>query len=121
MERRKEGGGYTVSYDVSFKAKLEGVDQWVYVGDDWINHTSNTAAMIKEVCGSYPSEWNGKRCADMYPVLMQGASLLCLHPKRYRQFEPGNCWGTVESTAEFLRQIADNCDKFPTAVIEVDC
>lgn len=89
-----------MSYDVSFKAKLEGADQWVYVGDDWINHTSNTAAMIKEVCGSYPSEWNGKR---------------------YRQFEPGNCWGTVESTAEFLRQIADNCDKFPTAVIEVDC
>lgn len=43
------------------------------------------------------------------------------NPKRYRQFEPGNCWGTVESTAEFLRQIADNCDKFPTAVIEVDC
>lgn len=80
-----------MSYDVSFKAKLEGADQWVYVGDDWINHTSNTAAMIKEVCGSYPSEWNGKRCADMYPVLMQGASLLCLHPKRYRQFEPGNC------------------------------
>lgn len=110
-----------MSYDVSFKAKLEGADQWVYVGDDWINHTSNTAAMIKEVCGSYPSEWNGKRCADMYPVRMQGASLLCLHPKRYRQFEPGNCWGTVESTAEFLRQIADNCDKFPTAVIEVDC
>ena len=56
-----------MSYDVSFKAKLEGADQWVYVGDDWINHTSNTAAMIKEVCGSYPSEWNGKRCADMYP------------------------------------------------------
>ena len=57
-----------MSYDVSFKAKLEGADQWVYVGDDWINHTSNTAAMIKEVCGSYPSEWNGKRCADMYPA-----------------------------------------------------
>lgn len=72
-----------MSYDVSFKAKLEGADQWVYVGDDWINHTSNTAAMIKEVCGSYPSEWNGKRCADMYHVLMQGASRLCLHPKRY--------------------------------------
>lgn len=57
----------------------------------------------------------------VFITLMQGASLLCLHPKRYRQFEPGNCWGTVESTAEFLRQTADNCDKFPTAVIEVDC
>ena len=109
-----------MSYDVSFKAKLEGTDQWVYVGDNWINYTSNTAAMIKEVCGSYPSEWSGERCADMYPTLMQGASLLNLHPQRYRQFEPDNGWGTVESTAKFLRQIADNCDKYPTAVIEVD-
>lgn len=29
--------------------------------------------------------------------------------------------GTVGTTAEFLMKIADNCDKFPTAVIEVDC
>ena len=109
-----------MGYDVSFKAKLEGMDQWVYVGDSWVSHTSNTAAMMKEVCGSYPSDWDGRRCADMYPVLMQGASLLLQYPQRYRQFEPGNGWGTVESTAKFLRRIADNCDKFPTAVIEVD-
>lgn len=109
-----------MGYDVSFKAKLDGADQWVPVGDDWINFTSNTSAMIKEVCGSYPSEWNGKRCADLYPVLMQGASLLIQHPQRYRQFEPENRWGTVGTTAEFLMKIADNCDKFPTAVIEVD-
>ena len=109
-----------MSYDVSFKVKLEGTNQWIYVGDSWINHTSNTSAMIKEVCGSYPSDWNGKRCADMYPVLMQGASLLNLYPQRCRQFEPDNGWGTVESTKDFLMQIADNCYKFPTAVIEVD-
>ena len=110
-----------MSYDVSFKAKLEGVDQWVYVGDDWINHTSNPAAMIKEVCSPpHPSEWNGKLCADMHPVLMQGISLLILHPQRYRQFEAGNGWGTVATTLEFLTKIADNCDKYPTAVIEVD-
>lgn len=109
-----------MSYDVSFKAKLEGADQWVYVGDDWINHTSNTAAMIKEVCGTYPSEWNGKKCSDMYPVLMQGASLLNLDRRHYRQFEPSNGWGTVDSTIDFLTKIADNCCKFPTAVIEVD-
>lgn len=108
-----------MSYDVSFKAKLEGVDQWVYVGADWINHTSNTAAMIKEVCGSYPSEWDGKKCADMYPVLMQGISLLNLHPQRYRQFEPDNGWGTVETTIDFLQKIADTCDKYPTAVLEI--
>lgn len=108
-----------MSYDVSFKAKLEGVDQWVYVGADWINHTSNTAAMIKEVCGSYPSEWDGKKCADMYPVLVQGIETLRQNPQRFRQFEPDNKWGTVETTIEFLMKIADNCRDYPTAVIEV--
>lgn len=109
-----------MSYDVSFKAKLEGADQWVYVGDDWINHTSNTAAMIRAVCGTCPSEWNDRKCADMYPVLMQGVLLLKLHPQRYRHFEPSNGWGTVETTMDFLMKIADNCDKYPTAVLEVD-
>lgn len=110
-----------MSYDVSFKAKLEGADQWVYVGADWINYTANTAAMIKEVCGSYPSEWNGKKCADMYPVLMQGVSLLLNHPQQYRQFEPVNKWGTVEGTIDFLQKIADNCAEYPTAIIKVNC
>lgn len=109
-----------MSYDVSFKAKLEGVDQWVYVGDEWINYTSNTAAMIKEVCGSYPSEWDGKKCVDMYPVLIQGVSLLKKDAMHYRQFEPSNGWGKVETTIDFLMKIADNCNKYPTAIIEVD-
>ena len=108
-----------MSYDVYFRAKLEGVDQWVYVGSDWISHATSTGNMIKEVCGSYPSEWNGKKCSDMYPVLMQGASLLALHPQKYRQFEPEHRYSTVETTIDFLERIADNCDKYPTAIIEV--
>lgn len=107
-----------MSYDVSFKAKLEGADQWVYVGEDWISHATNADAMIKEVCGSYPSKWSGKKCADMWPVLMQGISLLGLHKKRYRAFETG--YTTVESVMDFLQKIADTCDEYPTAIIEVD-
>lgn len=109
-----------MSYDVSFKARLAGTKQWVYVGDDWINHTSNTGNMIKEVCGSHPSDWNGKKCKDMYPIIMQGISLLTVYPQKYRCFEPENGWGTVETTIAFLEKIAANCIKFPTAVLEVD-
>lgn len=109
-----------MSYDISFKAKLEGVDQWVCVGDPFINFTSNTANMIKEVCGSYPSQWNGKKCSDMYPILMQGASLLNNDPQKYKQFEAKNGWGTVNSTRDFLMDVADNCQKYPTAILEVD-
>ena len=110
-----------MSYDVHFKAKLEGMNQWVYVGDPFISFTSNTASMIKEVCGSYPSQWGGKKCSDMYPVLMQGASLLNLHPNQYRQYEAPNGWGTVEQTRDFLEDVANNCAAYPSAVLVVDC
>lgn len=110
-----------MSYDVSFKAKLEGTEQWVYVGDDWINHTSNTAAMIKEVCGSYPSEWNGKSCSELTPILEAGTTELRRYSQKYRQFEAENGWGTLETTLEFLDMILKNCKLYPTAVLEVNC
>lgn len=108
-----------MSYDVSFRAKLEGVDQWVPVGEDYINHTSNTAAMIKEVCGSYPSEWNGKRCSELLPALTAAVKELQFNAERYRQFEPSNKWGSVESTLKFLDRIRVCCEAFPTAIIDV--
>ena len=111
-----------MSYDVSFKVKVNSKrhNQWLYVGDDWINHTSNTSDMIKEVCGSRPSEWNGRSCKEMYPILMQGISLLTIFPQKYRAFEPVNGWGTVETTTVFLEKIAANCEQHPDAVLEVN-
>jgi len=109
-----------MSYDVRLKAKLEGCDSWVHVGDGWINHTSNTSEMIKEVCGSRPSAWDGKRSADILPILKQGVERLKTHEEEYRCFQPENGWGTVETTIDFLSQIISNCEKYPTAIIEVD-
>lgn len=109
-----------MTYDISFKAKLDGTEQWVYVGDDWINHTANTAAMIKEVCGSYPSDWNGKNGAELTPILESGTTELRCYSQKYRQFEPMNGWGSVESTLDFLDRILKNCKSYPTAVIEVN-
>lgn len=109
-----------MSYDVHFKAKLEGVDQWVYVGADWISHTGNHATLIKEVCGSYPSSWDGKPATEMLPVLRQGIDLLRQYPQRYSRMET-SCWDTVESVLAFLIQIEENCSKYPTSVLEVCC
>lgn len=111
-----------MSYDVAFKVKIKSRrnNQWLYVGDDWINHTSNTSDMIKEVCGSRPPEWGGRSCKEMYPILMQGISLLTIFPQKYRAFEPVNGWGTVETTTAFLEKIAANCEQYPDAVLEVN-
>ena len=108
-----------MSYNVSFKAKLDGVNRWVYVGPRFINHTSNTSVMIKEVCGSFPSTWNGMKCSELLPVLSAGCKELRAYSQKYRQFEDKNGWGTVETTLEFLGAICKACDEFPTAVLEI--
>jgi len=110
-----------MSYDVAFKVKIKNKRkcQWLYVGDDWINHTTSTSDMIKEVCGSRPPEWSGRSCKEMYPILMQGISLLTIFPQKYKTFEPVNGWGTVETTTAFLEKIAANCEQHPDAVLEV--
>jgi len=116
-----EAAKHTMSYDIGFKAKLEGVNQWVYVGDEFIDLSSSAGTLVKEVCGSYPSQWTGKKCADMYSVFMQGASLLTANPQKYKRLESDSRWGTAEYVADTLLKIADNCDRFPTAVLEVVC
>ena len=108
-----------MSYDVKFKKPLGGGRSFIYVGDDWINHTANTGTMIKEVCGSRPPEWGGKTGREMYPILLQGISLLSVYPQKYRCFEPENGWGTVETTIAFLEKVAANCEQYPDAVLEV--
>ena len=111
-----------MSYDFHLKVKaaLKGPDlSWVYVGDEWINYTTNSAPMIKEVCGSYPSRWNGMKAADLLPVVEQGLRALRSDPDAYRYLEPANGWGSVEGTITFLDRIRANCAAFPAAVVEI--
>ena len=111
-----------MSYDFHLKVKaaLKGPDlSWVYVGDEWINYTTNSAPMIKEVCGSYPSRWDGMKAADLLPVVEQGLRALRSDPDAYRYLEPANGWGSVENTITFLNRIRDNCVQFPEAVVEI--
>lgn len=108
-----------MGYDICFRARLAGTSQMVSVGDD-INHTSNTAEMVHEVCGSYPSDWDMMKCRALFPIVARGASKLARFPEKYRKYEPDNGWGSVESTQRFLSKIADNCSMYPTAIVEVD-
>ena len=109
-----------MSYRVYFEAKLEGVDKWVNVGDNWIIIPSGCASLIREVCDTYPISWDGKMCSDMYAVLLHGVSLLSLYPEKYKSLEGMGSWCSVSSTRDLLRHIADACGEFPTAIIRVD-
>lgn len=108
-----------MSYNVDFMAKLEGADQWVAVGEQGINLTSNTGEMISAVCGMSIPDMDKLSAKKALPVLKKGISALSKNPEAFRQYEPENKWGTVETTLAFLKKLAVQCEEFPTSVMEV--
>lgn len=101
-----------MSYDISFKVKVEGVDAWVDVGDCEANTTWNVRKMITESTGL---PWNNccdnGLCSEVIPHIENGLHELVNNPEKYKQYEAKNGWGTVESTIRFFRRIIDDWNR----------
>ena len=95
-----------MSYDVTFKVKVEGLDYWIPVGACEANTTWNVREMIVKSTGL---EWNNccnnGFCKDVIPHIEKGLHELTAHPEKYKQYEAKNGWGTVESTRGFFEDI----------------
>lgn len=105
-------------YDVSFRAKPEGSEEYVSVGDEWIVYSTDNSEAIKAVCGSYPSRWDGMRCDKLTPILESG--LVRLWEKRGRRFPLATMgYGSVEETIVFLSRVLDGCTRYPHAFVVV--
>lgn len=95
-----------MSYDISFKVKVEGIDKYVDVGHCDANTTWNVREMIVESTGL---EWhncaNNGLCKDVIPYIERGFGELTRYPEKYRKYEASNGWGTVESTIKFFNRI----------------
>jgi len=109
-----------MSYDVSFKAKLENCDTYVYVGGDY-NYTSNMAKAIIKASGNNVSinDLNGMKTSEVLPILNKIIFEFVNNSKEYRQYEPVNGWGDIESCLEWLFKLKNECEKYPTAIVEV--
>ena len=94
-----------MSYDISFKVKVEGIDRYVEVGECSANTTWNVRKMIEVVTGlPWINCANNGLVKDIIPHIEKGYSELTKHPEKYREYEASNGWGTVESTAEFFEE-----------------
>ena len=95
-----------MSYDISFRVKVEGIDQYVEVGNCDANTTWNVREMIVESTGL---DWvncdNNGYCKDVIPKIQKGLDELKNNPEKYRKYEAKNGWGTVEGTACFFKDI----------------
>ena len=102
-----------MSYDITFKVKVDGLDYWLPVGDCEANTTWNVREMIVKSTGL---EWNNccnnGFCKDIIPKIEKGLHELMEHPEKYKKYEAQNGWGTVESTKRFFNQILEDWWRF---------
>ena len=102
-----------MSYDISFKVKVEGIDEYVEVGCCDANTTYNVREMIVKSTGL---EWhncaNNGLCKDIIPHIEKGWGELNRYPEKYKQYEAKNGWGTVESTMHFFERIISAWNDF---------
>lgn len=102
-----------MSYDITFKVKAEGTDLYVPVGDCDANITWNVRDIITKSTGlPWLNEANNGYCKDVIPYIEKGLIELRRNPKKYKQYEPANGWGSVDSTINFFKRVLDDWDKF---------
>lgn len=102
-----------MSYDISFKVKVEGVDAYVPVGDCEANITWNVRKIIELSTGlPWLNERNNGLCIDVIPKISDGLAELRKHPEKYKKHESPNGWGTVKGTIYFFERVLSDWERF---------
>lgn len=92
-----------MSYDISFKVKVEGVDSYIDTDYCDANITWNVGKIIRLSTGlEWNNEANNGLCKDIIPHIIDGCAELRKHPEKYKKYEASNGWGTVEDTTRFF-------------------
>jgi hypothetical protein len=95
-----------MSYDISFKVKVEGANRYVEVGNCDANITWNVRKIIELSTGlPWKNEANNGLVKDIIPRIEKGLLELRSNPEKYKSYEAPNGWGTVDGAKYFFRQI----------------
>lgn len=112
-----------MSYDISFKVKVEGVNEYLTVGDCTANITYNVRDIIVKSTGlSWNNESNNGYCKHVIPKIIIGYNNLINNPQEYKKYESHNGWGTVGGTIRFFKDIIDAWEdlvKYHNSIAEV--
>ena len=111
-----------MSYDIELKAKVEGLDKYVWIGDsDSLNITWNVHELVLQSSGwDIMNNKNNGKAADIGKLIEKGIMELESRPKFYKKYEAPNGWGTIESTLKFYKNLLGGCKEFPFAYVFVD-
>ena len=87
------------------------------------NITHNLTAMASEAGIYYamcrPEEIGIKIAGELVQLLESGLAALLDNPKKFKEFNPDNGWGSYDGLVEFVGKYLDACRKYPQATIDV--
>lgn len=118
-----------ISYDVSIRLPVKGLeDKWVEVADLG-NITWNVRELIKQSSGwEIKNEDSNGSVLSWMGLIEDGILELESRPEEYEKYESPNGWGTIRGTLNFYHRCLDNAsdwiswneDLLPVAVIWVN-
>ena len=77
-----------MSYDIDFRVKVEGVDEYISVGDCDANITWNVRKIIELSTGlPWLNEENNGYCKDIIPCIAKGLYELRNNSEKYKPYE----------------------------------
>ena len=95
-----------MSYDLRLAVKVEGWGQMVMIGEpEYSSPTYNLGKMFRACM-----DWNFKQgeyynCAEVIKNIDHGIRELRTNPGKYKDYEPDNGWGTVQTAIEALESL----------------
>lgn len=113
-------GEEDVSYWVGFKVKVEGMDKYIEL--DSFNYTCNLGMAMRVASGTEKGivELHQKKAEECLPILNKMIDEFTKHPDKYKQYEPANGWGSLQTCLTFLHKLKSKCEEYPVAIVEVD-
>lgn len=106
-----------MSWDVWLVTKLDDHEITVWEGP---NYTHNTNIMIREAgLVEWPYEvddWVAEKLAHQLDFALNN---LEADPKKYRAMNPSNGWGDYDSLLLVLREVREQCCKYPSARVRM--
>lgn len=96
-----------MSYDVRFGVKVDGMNGHIVVIDEpaYSSPTYNLRKMFVACMEWDYSQGEWYNCTDVLPKFQRGLYELRFNREHYKQYNPPNGWGSIDSAIKFMESV----------------
>lgn len=102
---------------MNYSITIRKADQLVVDESAWLILPSEAGTLIKELCGVYPSQWNGMQAGNVILMLDGALTAIKSNSSDLRDYEGEHF--TLETVYEVLRGLHSYCIGYPDGIIEI--